>query len=238
MNHPLDHYLEPMRTNEEDVLSIEAYCIDGGNPNNPDRDMALHVGLANCHKCDYFRPNTNKVYLIEFTSIYRHQTATWGERNEILSHIPETAKNSGIRKLLFQYSFVNDNISKIYGTLLVLCWFAKQCKDAENAIKNKNYEFLLLVADRADIRVIDMNRSKLKNKAQGDKAAQFSAEDIKNPVEKKLKDKIIGITTIPKEARSRKDNSSLISNVQVLPYKNTEELEKTLKKFFPHDKPA
>lgn len=157
------------------------------------------------------------------------KTSKYGE--EILSIVSDAEQKHQINRLLFQDYFVNENILKMHCTLLVFYLFSPQCQDMESAIKNKKYEFLLFVKDRADIKMIETIQTKLGNKAQDDEIAQSC-------IEEKLKGIAKGHTILTSEAQKRHGVKNLISDVTVFPYKKIKELKIKLRKLFPNDKPV
>ena len=119
-----------------------AYCMD----NHPDMrggkyDMAKHVGLPSCHCSDYFYFEEDAVCFMDMTQIIKTK-ANMKERYSYISW----DKNSEIK--FFNEFIAKENILKMYGSMIVLCWFAGQCEIMKRCIDSrKKFKFFLVIYD-------------------------------------------------------------------------------------------
>ncbi len=129
---------------------IYIYSMDGYPHNrfeNSDEcakyNMASHVGLPSCHCCDCFIFMKDAISLIEETELLK----TKNEIDPILKNIPHKHKYDLSIKLITEY-IIRDSISKMYGSMLVLCKFSHYCEIMKNHIgfcNGKKYEFWLVI---------------------------------------------------------------------------------------------
>ena len=119
-----------------------AYCMDGGNKGRgSDCDMAHHVGLTSCHCCDYFLQNDgDNILFLEIKDILQTKQ-TFAKR---YSKIPRNANGNAE---LFMWHIANECVLKLYGSMLVLCWFARCCSSEGARLRPKQYHFFLIVPD-------------------------------------------------------------------------------------------
>ncbi len=160
----VDYYQKAMISQNKPVgEDCYAYSMDG----HPDekrgghRDMAKHVGLPSCHCCDCFIFEENAISLIEITDI-------WGTKKKLEKEFSYlTPKN---RADFFIENITTENTLKMYGSMAVLCWFARECKTMENNLK-KRYNFWVVIPDAKSkhaSKAIKRIEIKLKHKLKSD----------------------------------------------------------------------
>ncbi|MDD9854456.1 MAG: hypothetical protein OXU78_10980 [Deltaproteobacteria bacterium] len=117
-----------------------AYRMDGASDKKP--DMRLEIGLGTCHSCDYFTIHGNKILLIEETCLLK-SIANYREKyGSTLEEEKEGKKGNLLNRMIR-----DENVLKIYGSLLVLCHWAAKDRDVANSIREKKHIFWLVISD-------------------------------------------------------------------------------------------
>ncbi len=114
----------------------KAYRMDR-SPQTP--DMRAEIGLGTCHCCDYFKMQENVVILIDDTRLMETILKFKEEFNAMIE---------GEKKEKFlNRRICNENILKVYGSLVVLCYWMRKHADISNFMDHKKYNFWLVVSD-------------------------------------------------------------------------------------------
>ena len=130
----LQPYLAPISIAGESLGdSYKAYKMD--NVTQP--DMRIDVGLGTCDCCDYFQVVDNNVYLIEDKQLVEKY------KNLKMRHAKLDEEQ---KKELINRTIKMVNRLKVYGSMLVLCRLAGNCKSARKLLANKKYVILLVVS--------------------------------------------------------------------------------------------
>lgn len=147
-----DYYGEIYVTQNEKLGDgCHAYCMDGGITGRSDKggDLACDVGLPSCHCCDYFVIEKCAVSLLEMTEI----GITKKNMKNRYPYIPEDKRDE------FFHEFVaKENILKMYGSMLVLCWLAHVCAAMPDNLQQRKYNFILVICGGAqewDIKALE-----------------------------------------------------------------------------------
>ncbi len=110
----------------------QAFRMDGEG----DKDMRPLAGLGTCKICDYFIIRDDTVILVEETDIVakKHQLdeicAEWENRKNAEDFIDKSMRD--------------ENVLKVFGSLLVLCRLASKCEDVKNIFHKNKYDFWLV----------------------------------------------------------------------------------------------
>ena len=114
----------------------KAYRMDGGRQKP---DMRAKIGLGTCHCCDYFKMRGNVIILIEDTRLMESISNSKEEFNAMIE---------GEKKEKFlNRKICNENILKVYGSLIVLCYWMRKHADISIFMDHKKYDFWLVVSD-------------------------------------------------------------------------------------------
>lgn len=114
----------------------KAYRINGGRQKP---DMRAEIGLGTCHCCDYFKMRGDVIILIEDTRLMETISNSKEEFNAMIE---------GERKEKFlNRKICDENILKVYGSLIVLCCWMRKHADISNFIDEKKHDFELIVSD-------------------------------------------------------------------------------------------
>lgn len=140
-----------------------AYCMDGFFSENRGKpgDMAHDVGLPSCHCCDYFMLGENAISFLEISDL-EHAKEKFDKGH------PDYSKK--LRGEIFRKDVATENLLKLYGSLLVLCWFASLCHHEKERLRPKNYHFFLIVpraSKNMDARMLSRIEQRLQNKMGG-----------------------------------------------------------------------
>ena len=114
----------------------KAYRMDGGRQKP---DMRAEIGLGTCHCCDYFKMRKNIVILIEDTRLMKTIRDSKEEFNAML----EAEK----KEKFLNRRICNENILKVYGSLVVLCYWMRKHADISIFMDKKKHDFWLIVSD-------------------------------------------------------------------------------------------
>lgn len=114
----------------------KAYRMDGGRQKP---DMRAEIGLGTCHCCDYFKMQENVVILIDDT---RLMETILKFKEEFDAMIEGEKKGKFLNRKI-----CNENILKVYGSLIVLCYWMRKHADISNFIDEKKHDFWLIVSD-------------------------------------------------------------------------------------------
>ena len=170
------------------------FLLDTQSDDGDGDDMAKHVGLPSCNRCDYFVFEKEAVALIEIKNLS-------GAKESIrkkYKYIPWDKDADGeIAKNLFKKHIAESCVLKLYGSMVVLCWFANCCEVAAKnlCMRRGKYKFLLVMeyADH-DVRVLENMRLSLQeelgNRIKG-VASGFVAEVLilnRRLLKKKIED--------------------------------------------------
>ena len=132
----LADFLEPIKAADKMLdESCKGHRMDGMCP---EPNMRATVGLGDCNCCDYFVSKDNIVVLIEETRLMETVNNLKGEYD----HLEDDDKNEFVDKCILQ-----ENKLKVYGSMLVLCRLNAVCNDAKSLLKDKRYDFWLVVSD-------------------------------------------------------------------------------------------
>ncbi len=161
---------------------IQIYSLDGHpfeRAKNPDEcakyNMASHVGLPSSHCCDCFIFMKDAIALIEITQLLRAKKEVDKILSILRAHVCQDKRQGKHQRerqdeleyiindinlsLVVEY-IILDNISKVYGGMLVLHKFSHYCEVMKNHIccDEKKYEFWLVASpDKSqNARGIDM----------------------------------------------------------------------------------
>lgn len=179
---------------ESEPLDFCAYCLDGGKPYKENLDMGKDVGLASCKRCDYFVFGKDAVYLIEFSDILKKKDALragWHEDKDhafrYLSSLSAEEREE-VETQLFEDFVVNENLVKMYGTVLILCWFAHGCESMKKNIqKRKVYKFKIVCnmpedqVEEETPKILENIHSELEKKVSGLSLAKKSKKHPNAP---------------------------------------------------------
>ena len=147
MNHlnKFGQFLEEIEIADRPLGSrYKAYRMDGGRqkPEDGSRqkpDMRAEIGLGTCHCCDYFKMRGNVIILIEDT---RLMEAISNSKEEFNAMIEGEKKEKFLNRKI-----CNENILKVYGSLIVLCYWIRKHADISIFMDHKKYDFWLVVSD-------------------------------------------------------------------------------------------
>ncbi len=135
----LNRYLETILVAGHPLSECyKAYKIDGESPN---MNMRNDADLGGCHSCDYFLVSDGFIYLIEETRL-----SDW-YRN--MSHEYDFLE-SEVREKLIEDFFLKENELKVYASMLVLCRFSAKYRSVASQIRDKTYNFWLVISDISD----------------------------------------------------------------------------------------
>ncbi len=172
-----DYGMKTIKNWEALGKDIYIYSMDGypykraeGSGECAKYDMASHVGLPNCHCCDCFIFTEDSISLIEEMGLLD----TKKKVDKVLSGLNiydkdhDDQKDNLTIKLVVEY-IIRDNISKMYGSMLVLCNFSHYCEVMKNhtclcnETEEKKYEYWLVIPapDEINVRGIDMFKKEL-----------------------------------------------------------------------------
>lgn len=210
-------------------LDFCAYCIDGGNPQCETFDMGAHVGLASCSRCDYFvfgkkedekdgkKEEKKVVYLIEFTNIVKQKEELqkkYKKKNNVFRPLFGLSEESrlNIERQLFEDSVINENLVKVYGTMLVFSWFAHKCESMKKNLQKR--EICLKIAFRIP-------------KDQAEKDARKAWDNLRS----KLEQRVQGQTSLTTEAKEclNAPSDSFVTEVEFIFYHDKKTLEDNLR---------
>ncbi len=156
------------------------YSMDGHpDVRGGERDMVTHVGLRSLHCCDCFIFEKESISLIEFTNI----SETKNNIEKKVSYLSQEDKDH-----FSNTEIVKDNILKMYGSMVVLCWFARECKTMANNLKKKYKFWLVSPYSNKNTKGLDGIRSKLISDLGGAGSGSFVEVIVLSP--ENLKDKI------------------------------------------------
>ena len=133
----LDNFLEEARAGGNLLAPVrKVYRMDD---NSPGSNMRKSAGLGTCNCCDYFTfDNTEAIILIEETQIVdqiknlniKYRYLKIGERNRYIKEIIK-----------------RENKLKVYGSLLVLCYLARNLTKNEEALAlSRKVDFWLVTS--------------------------------------------------------------------------------------------
>ncbi|MGI9305827.1 MAG: hypothetical protein ACR2P5_00825 [Gammaproteobacteria bacterium] len=187
----ISDYRKPVYLDENKRLGEKcfAYCMDG-HPSGRGGcgDMASHIGLPSCHCSDYFYFDKDAACFVEITKISK----TKENMKERYSYI-SWADDENMENEFFKEFIAKENILKMYGSIVILCWFAHQCGVAKKHLhERRKYKFFLVVDDfkRKDPKGLDaikkLLNGRLKSIASGFVAevSVFGEEEIKSKIAK------------------------------------------------------
>ena len=134
----LEQFLGVIKVAEQPLSTgSTAYYMDGGKGTSKKLDLRKHVGLGECHCCDYFLPGEKFVTLIEETQLLKTEQTI----REEYEHLNETEKTKRVNKHI-----QNKMQLKAYGAMLVLCRLAMKCASARDLLHGRKYQFWLVVS--------------------------------------------------------------------------------------------
>lgn len=175
----LADYYQPVVVNNTVVnANCKAYCMDRQQKNDK-FNMAKHVGLNSCAHCDYFVFGKQSVIFMELTSNLDMKETLRNKYSEVKwNEIPDSADMNKLMSACFHESVANENMVKMYGSMVILCWFAQKCQDmCKKFYERREYEFWLIIdEDRKDIKGIDKMKKRLQDKLCGSSGKQFNVK--------------------------------------------------------------
>lgn len=134
-----DRYLETILVAGHPLSECyKAYKIDGVSPN---LNMRNDAGLGSCHSCDYFLISDGFIYLIEETKLF-----DW---HQDMTHKYDFLQSENREKLIEDF-FLKENELKVYASMLVLCRFSAKYSCVASQIRNKSYNFWLVISGIPD----------------------------------------------------------------------------------------
>ena len=205
----LSKFEEPIQfAGETKPLNICAFRMDGskeGEKKIP--SMAEYANLGGISICDYLYIHEDKAILIEDTRLgWKLKDSIKAAAENILKVMddnPAFKKISGetaerLKKFILQNeiaSTVNENLLKVYGSLLVLCRLEREEKISLK-LSNKSFEFWFVITDEEDIKAIEDSipdleknlETALSGKLKGAKLAQKIQVLLKTQCEDKIKE--------------------------------------------------
>ena len=166
----LDDFLEPIKVaGKPPDESCKGHLMDGTSPRP---DMRKIVGLGTCNCCDYLTIKDNTVVLIEETQLMEMIKRLKSEYH----YLADDDKNEFVYKCILQ-----ENKLKVYGSMLVLCRLDTVCNDAKLLLKNKRYDFWLVVSGqykRKDYRIFGRLKTRLSGTLKGSMGKMMNAVKV------------------------------------------------------------
>ena len=129
----IKQFLETIEVAREPIKKM-GYKMDSTTKNN----MRHLSGLGTCHCCDYFIKNKNSVVLIEETQLMQTIKGYKQEYDYLNKQDLDKIQKARIRE---------ENILKVYGSLLVLCKLAIKHEDFRKLMEKQKYSFWLVISD-------------------------------------------------------------------------------------------
>lgn len=136
MSH-LNKYSETIKLAGKSIKNCYAYCMDGESP--CPNDMRKDVGLGTCSCADYFSPQSNSILIIEEGQIAA-SVDSYKNDYEFCNSTDQTKYAE--KQLLKEFQL------KAYGSLIVLCRLSAICESVRDLLKNKKYEYWVIVSDK------------------------------------------------------------------------------------------
>jgi len=154
----LADFLEPIKAADKTLdEDCKGHRMDGMCP---EPNMRATVGLGDCNCCDYFASKDNIVVLIEETQLMKMIINLEKEYHYL---------NIDVQEDFIYACILQENKLKVYGSMLVLCRLSNVCNDAKCLLKNKKYDFWLVVSDltESNYRVFEYLKSRLLGSLRG-----------------------------------------------------------------------
>lgn len=174
----LSHYYKEIYITQTEKLGggHRAYCMDGWpEARGSDGDMARHVGLPSCYCCDYFmRENDGAISFLEISEMLR-------TKKEFKNRYPKISRTTDGDAELFQEHIVKECLLKLYGSMLVLCWFASRVPSEAERLRSQKYNFFLIVSDahkHRDAKMLDGITKMLSGRMKGMASPKHGAPGV------------------------------------------------------------
>lgn len=93
---------------------------------------------------------------------------------------PEISRAETGTDELFREHIIQECLLKLYGSMLVLCWFANRCPSEASRLRPREYNFFLVVANASkfkDAKMLDGIKRKL-NRMQGVASSKHGAPGV------------------------------------------------------------
>lgn len=155
----LDQFQDSIRINGG--KEIKAFRMDNTKRSEPIPDMRAYVGLGSCNCCDWFFVKGDRIFIVEGTCLGK---TIEGIRQKY-SYLNDAHKRDMVRECIRQENYV-----KVYGTLLVLCRLARQCREAAERMGDKKHNFWFIpeqTTDRDSLRYLENLKGDLRSVLTG-----------------------------------------------------------------------